>query len=61
MMTKDKIIELLMNEFNYVYCDNCVGNSDEDFDGCEYCYRKSMYWSISPLTAELLADKIIGE
>ena len=60
MMTKDKIIELLMNEFNSVYCDNCIGN-DIDFDGCDYCHRKSMYWSLNPTRAEALADKIIGE
>lgn len=60
MMTKDKIIELLKNEFNSVYCNNCIGN-DIDFDGCDYCHRKSMYWSINPAWAEALADKIIGE
>lgn len=65
MMTKDKIIEVLMNEFNSVYCDNCVGNFDENFDEdfnrCDECHRKSIHWSISPTTAELLAYKIIGE
>ena len=59
-MTKDQIIELLKNEFNSVYCNNCIGE-DIDFDGCYYCHRKSMHWSISPAWAEALADKIVCE
>lgn len=61
---KDKIVDILMNELSDVYCNNCCGNDnnedDEDYNRCEYCHRKSMYWGLSKETAERLANEIIN-
>ncbi len=58
---KEKIIEILMNELDYCYCDNCKYNDYETYeDGyCDDCHRKYQNWALSPATAEEIADRII--
>lgn len=57
-MSKDKIVEILKNEFRSVYCDSCKGEMDSD--ACDFCHRKYMNWSISDEYAEIVAEEIIG-
>lgn len=52
---KDKIKQILMDNFKSVYCDTCDG------EYCEDCYRKNMNWGISEWFAESIAEKIINE
>lgn len=62
MLNKEKIVEILMDNLYYCYCDNCEF-SDEKYEEehCYDCYRKSMRWSLSTITAEKIADQIIHE
>lgn len=53
---KYKIIDILLDEFCYVYCYNC---KFYDTTNCDYCHRKSMGWALSPKVAENIADRII--
>ena len=53
---KDKIKNILVQELDRVYCDNCGA---EDEDQCEGCNRKSMNWTLSESAASDIADKII--
>lgn len=56
---KDKIIELLMNELCYAYCDNCKGGElDEPDNYCDDCHRKSQNWALAEHTAKELANTI---
>ena len=67
------IVNLIYNDLNYMYCDNCRFNyeiSEEEsikklgYWGCEDCHRKSNGWGISKSNAEYLAKeimKIFGE
>ena len=57
VMEKGKIVNILMDEFSYVYCFNCNNNLDEDL--CGDCHRKYMNWRLSESTAEEIADKIL--
>ena len=52
-----------VEEFNSVYCWNCHGNDNASVreDLCEDCHRKNMNWSISRITAERIANKIVGD
>lgn len=63
MLDKDNIVKLLVEELNSVYCYNCRGNDEADMreELCEDCYRKYMNWSISRITAERIANKIVGD
>lgn len=64
---KDKISELLYNELDYIYCDNCKfyfiseESSNEKYGhyGCENCYRKCMGWEINKNFSDKLAEKIL--
>ncbi len=60
MNNKEKIINILINELCYCYCDNCeYGNFDKyGDDHCEDCHRKYQNWKLAEYTAEKLADKI---
>ena len=62
------IVDLIYNDLNYMYCDNCrFGSeiSEEEsvqrfgFWGCEDCHRKYNGWGISKSNAEYLAKAII--
>lgn len=63
MLNKEKIVEILMNNLYYCYCDNCEFSDEkyEEEQHCCYCYRKSMEWSLSTSTAEKIADQIMHE
>ena len=50
---KEKIAQILVDELDYAYCDNC-GTVD-----CDECHRKYQQWSLSFDTALDLADKIL--
>lgn len=65
---KDKISELLYNEFDYIYCDNCKfyfiseeeSNEKYGYYGCKDCRRKCMGWEISKKSSDKLAEKIMN-
>ena len=54
---EEKIIEILLDELSYAYCDNCGTESEND---CEFCHRKYQNWSLGKNTAKTLAKKIIA-
>ena len=58
---KEKIVEILINNLNYCYCDNCKYNNYETYGDrfCDECHRKYSNWALSSTTAEEIADKII--
>lgn len=60
---KEKIINILINELNYCYCDNCeYGNWDRYQDTpCDDCHRKYQNWKLSTDTAAQIAEQIIKE
>ena len=53
---KEKVIELLKQQFNSVYCDSCESNETQEH--CEDCQRKMMCWGIADATATRIANKI---
>lgn len=65
---KDKISELLYNELDYIYCDNCKfyfvseeeSNEKYGYYGCKDCRRKCMGWEISKKSSDKLAEKIMN-
>ena len=57
MNKKKQIIDILLEEFKYIYCDNCRFQGDEE--NCENCHRKYISWSLHPSVAEALANRII--
>ena len=61
MQNKEKIIQILINDLNYCYCDNCKYNDYETYGDkfCDECHRKYSNWALSPITAKEIADKII--
>ena len=52
----DKIYDILLENFSYVYCYNCENNLNED--NCEDCHRKYMNWKISHSLAREISEKI---
>lgn len=58
MDNKYKIMDILLEEFNSLYCDSCRFQNDEEY--CGECHRKYMNWSLSSETAANIADKIIN-
>jgi len=64
---KEKISNILFEELDYIYCNNCRFSDDnydytqEEFNSspCEDCCRKQMKWEISKEFSEKLADKIL--
>lgn len=61
MQNKEKIIQILINNLSYCYCDNCKYGDDDTYENhfCEECYRKYSHWALSSTTAEKIADEII--
>ena len=63
------IAELIYNDLDYMYCDNCRFNSEiKEKDcteesgiqwGCDDCHRKYNGWGISKSSAVKLAKKIL--
>lgn len=65
--TEKKIAELIYNQVDYMYCDNCRFNyeiSEEEYGkthifwACDDCYRKYNGWGISKAESENIAIKI---
>lgn len=57
MDNKYKIMDILLEDFKYIYCDSCRFQGS---DNCEDCRRKYFNWSLSSETAANIADKIIN-
>lgn len=58
MENKYKVADILLTEFNSIYCSSCKNiNSSE----CEECHRKYLSWSLSSETAIEIAEKIIDK
>ena len=51
---KEKIVEILLNELSYAYCDNC-GTTD-----CADCHRKDQNWRLGRNAAEGAEDHVCG-
>ena len=51
-----KVMDILLKEFDYVYCDTC---KYYDTDSCDDCHRKYINWALSVNTARRLAEEII--
>ena len=49
-------MDILLKEFDYVYCDTC---KYYDTDSCDDCHRKYINWALSVNTARRLAEEII--
>ena len=58
MKSKEEIIEILMGQFDSVYCETC---EHKNSNRCDECHRKAMNWGISEKCAEQIADKILKE
>ena len=61
MSNKPSIEDILLNELNSVYCDNCSSdglNREDDDYNCGECNRKSMMWGLSEPAAKRIAIKI---
>ena len=58
---RDKIAELLEDEFSYVYCETCGSEWSEDEVNyhCDGCRRKSMNWCLSKDAAQRIATSIM--
>lgn len=56
MEKKYKIADILLQEFQYIYCDTC---RSQDSDNCQDCHRKYINWSLSSETAIKIAEKIL--
>ena len=56
MDNKYKIMDILLEEFKYVYCDSC---RFQDSENCESCHKKYSNWSLSSEGASTIAEKII--
>jgi hypothetical protein len=54
---KEKISELLQEQFSSVYCDTCADSGLRE--RCDMCNRKSMQWSLSESAANQIADEIL--
>ncbi len=53
--------DLIYRTIDYMYCDNCRFNSEEDGSvACEDCHRKYNGWAISRNVCDWLARKICG-
>lgn len=61
-----KIAELLYEEIDYMYCNNCrfdseIREEDSDKWKCDECHRKYNGWGISKAESERIAKKIMKE
>lgn len=60
MLSEGEIVNLLLKELGYAYCDNCRYVIGED-DACDNCHRKYSGWSLSEDTANYLANAIVAQ
>lgn len=57
---KQTVSDILYRDLNYMYCDNCRFDSEEDgSDACEDCHRKYNGWALSRSEADRLSDRIV--
>lgn len=56
---KAKLIKFIQDELCHAYCDNCRGNDEKRFEGCEDCHRKYIGWEVGLSTATRIAEKAI--
>lgn len=61
MSLEEKISDYLFDNLDYIYCQNCRYNNEEDdlYHFCENCHRKAMNWEISKSECDCLARKIL--
>lgn len=58
-MNEQKIADLIYDYIDYMYCDNCRYNYEQDGDdACEDCHRKNNGWGISMSAARSLSKEI---
>ena len=55
--------QILINDLNYCYCDNCKYNDYETYGDrfCDECHRKYSNWALSPITAEKIVQPWISQ
>lgn len=63
-MNKQLISDLIYEELDYMYCDNCRYDTELHDDGysgfpCEDCHRKYNGWAVSRAQADALAEAIV--
>ena len=58
MDIKFKIIDILLENFDYIYCESC---RHQDTDNCGDCHRKYINWSLSSEYANQIAEEIISQ
>ena len=58
MNIKFKIIDILLDNFRYIYCDSCKHQNTDD---CDDCHRKYINWSLSSESANQIAEEIISQ
>lgn len=57
-MNKDAIANIIYNELDYMYCNNCRYSEEIESD-CDFCYRKYNNWGISKKESERIAQMLI--
>ena len=57
-MKREEAKKLILETYEDVYCHNC--SHEDDWDYCEECNRKSMYWSPSEKSVDGILDEIYG-
>lgn len=56
---KEKIINILINELCYCYCNNCeYGNWDKYYNECDDCHRKYQNWKLATQIAEQIIKEV---
>lgn len=58
MDIKFKTIDILLDNFRYIYCESC---RHQDTNICDDCHRKYMSWSLSSESANQIAEEIISQ
>lgn len=60
---KEKIINILINELDYCYCDNCEYDDWDKYQEhyCDDCLRKYQNWRLSSNTVTEIAELILRE
>lgn len=57
MKNREEIIKILMDNLVYGYCVNCKYINSKS---CNYCFHKTMNWTINIKLAESIADAILS-
>lgn len=65
---EQQISEMIMNHFNYIYCNNCkFANINEEtseklynYYGCDDCHRKNMGWEVSKEYSDKVSKQIMS-